>query len=808
MEESSHSRSFWSFDNLVLFVLTAGFLALPIFTLPFWGTSLEISKHLLIVLTVFVAFVLWLLGRLQAGKLVLPKNLIVAGAFLVSFFTLLSATFSGSFWNSFSGLGYEVDTFLTIFSLSLLLFLFGIYFQSRKRFLAVYVGVFVVAVTLFALELISLIVLRTSWFGFAQPFFSFLSNNLLTSLVGKWYDFGVYSGFILLSSLVMLEFFSLKEMPIFKSFISVCFTLSLFVLIFTNYLPVWIVLGIAALVLFVYKISFWDRGKDKEEDRGLGQVNKVLHPSFVVVLVALFFITLGGADKLGQNIGQIRDRLGVPIFEVRPSWRGTWGLASKTLTKDPLLGVGPNNFVTEWVKSKPSSVNNSYFWNIDFRYGIGLIPSLLVTTGILGVLAWLAFFGAILWYGLRFIFTTKQDRSTRALLLLSFLGSVYLWLFTIIYVPDTALLALAFMVTGLFVAILTDTKIIKYGEISLVENPRHSFIATLIFVALIIGAITVGYLSLQKYVSVYIFQRGLVALRQEGDLDKGRMLINQAASLSRQDVYYRTLSEIDLSQISQLLSNKNLSQEELRARFLAQTDSAIKSAMKATTINGDNYLNWLSLGRVYETLVPLGVDKAYERGQEAFGKARALKPADPSILLNYFARLELSNKNLSKARSYANESLMVKNDYASAISLLSQLDVQEGNLDVAARRLEEFLANYPQTRDANPYFQLGFLKYQRENYLGAVPALERAVAIVPNFSNARYFLGLSYDRLGRKAEALKQFQEIAKSNPDNKEVEKIIGNLLAGRPALSEGAGAMIGSSKDSLKTEISTKAQ
>ena len=768
MEGETHSKLFWSFDNLALFVLTAGFLILPIFTLPLWATSLEIGKHLLLVLTVFAAFIFWLLGRLQAGKLVLPKNLIVAGAFLISLVTLLSATISGSFWNSFSGLGYELDTFLTLFSLALLLFLFGIYFQSRQRFLTAYIGVFVVAIIFFILEFLALIVLRTNWLDFLQPLFTLPSNNLLTSLIGKWYDFGVYSGFILLSSLIMLEFFSLKEMPIFKSFITICFILSLVCLVLINYLPIWIVLGFTALILFVYKISFW-------EDANLP---KILHPSFIVILIALLFIVLGGSDKLGQNISRLRDDWGVPVFEVKPSWQGTWGIAEKALTENPFLGVGPNRFVGEWVKFKPAVINNTLFWNVDFRYGVGLIPSFLVTTGLLGLLAWLFFFGAILWYGLRFIFTTRQDKSTRALLLLSFLGSVYLWLFTIIYVPDTAILALAFLVTGLFVAILTDTKIIKYGEISLVENPRHSFAATLIFVILIIGSITAGYLSLQKYVSVYIFQRGLIVLNQPGGLDRGRTLISQAAGLSDQDIYYRTLAEIDLAQINQLLTASNLTKDELRVRFLAQTNSAIKNALKATTLDPQNYLNWLSLGRVYEVLVPLGVNKAYEQGQAAFNRAKQLKPTDPSILLNYFARLEISNKNLSKARDYVRDSLAVKNDYAPAVSLLSQLDAQEGNLDVAARRLEEFLGTYPQYSDASLYFQLGYLWYQRENYQGAIAALERAVAITPNFSNAKYFLGLSYDRMGNRTQALKQFQEIAKLNPNNKEVEQIINNLI------------------------------
>lgn len=782
MEEKASKRSFWSFDNFALAILLGGLWLLPIFVLPFWSTPLEISKHLFLVSIVFISFVLWLFGRLQAGKLILPRNLIVVGAFLVSFVTLLSAATSGFFWISFAGLGHELDTFLTIFSVTILLFLFGVYFQSRQRFLTAYIGIFVVAILFFLSQFLALIILRTDWLVVGQSLFlTRLFNDLLTSLIGKWYDFGVYSGFILLSSLIMLEFFSLKKTFIFKVFIIACFILSLLSLIFINYRPVWIVLGLFALILFIYRISFWQSyfGNNNEDHLEINKVDRFLHPSFAVILVALFFIILGSPDKFGQNINNWRDRWQIPVFEIRPSWSGTWSVAQKTLTENPLLGVGPNRFVNEWIKSRPSIINQTAFWNVDFRYGIGLIPSALVTIGLLGFLAWLFFLGAIFWYGLRFIFTTKQDKSTRALLLLSFLGSVYLWLFAIFYVPDTALLTLTFLVTGLFVAILVDTKIIKYGEISLMESPQHSFLTTLIFVVLIIGTIVVGYFTIQKYISVYIFQKGLQVFNYQVDLNEAYLLIDRATNLSNQDLYYRTLSEIDLQKIHLLLRTTDLPKEELRARFLAQVDLAIRHAIKATNLDASNHLNWLTLGRVYETLVPLGVDNAYNQSQMAFDQAKKLKPDDPSMLLNYYARLEISNKNLAKARSYVRDSLAIKADYVPAVSLLSQIDAQEGNLDVATRRLEEFLIAYPQyNNDAGLYFQLGFLHYQRENYQEAVRALKKATAIIPNFSNAKYFLGLSYRHLGDRSQALEQFQDVARLNPDNQEVKQFIQELL------------------------------
>lgn len=778
MEKEATKISWWTFDNVALAILSLNLFLLPIFSLSFLGLSVEISKHFLLSATAFLALILWLLGRLQEGHLILPKNYIIAGAGLVVVVSLLSAIFSGSFWTSFSGLGFELDTVVALFVSFILLFLMGVYFQTRPRFLTAYVGIFAVSLIAFVLEILALIILRTGWFGLIEGPVSVLFNNMTVSLIGKWYDFGVYAGFVLLSSLVMLEFFSLKQMPVFRSFIIACFVLALIVLGFVNYLPVWIFVGLASLVLFVYKISFWGLDLDKEVAKSQQKflVPKVFLPSFFVIIVALLFVVLGANDKLGRHINTFRQQINVPVMEVKPSWSGTWAVAWPVVKSDPVLGLGPNRFADVWVKYKPTAINQTPFWGTDFRFGVGFWPSQIVSTGLIGLIAWLLFLISIIYYGVRFIFNTSQDKSTRALLLLSFLGSVYLWTFTIIFVPDSGIFNLAFLVTGLFIAILTDTKIIKNKDVALTEDPRLSFVSILLFVVLIIGSIVVGYLVLQKYLSLYAFQRGQRALAS-GNLDVAKSELTWATSLSRQDVYYRNLSELDVALAGRILNEKTLSKEEMRLRFLSQVDSAIKNALTATKLNSQNYLNWLVLGRVYEALVPLGIDQSYEESQKAFKKAQELNPSNPSILLDYFARLELSKKNISKAREYANQSLKVKGNYSQAISLLSQIDVQEGNTDIAVRRLEQFVGAYPDYADAGLYFQLGYLKYQANNYDEAVASLSRAVSLVPNFSNAKYFLAMSFKALGRRTEALQQFKDIAQFNPDNQEVKREIGRL-------------------------------
>ena len=83
-------------------------------------------------------------------------------------------------------------------------------------------------------------------------------------------------------------------------------------------------------------------------------------------------------------------------------------------------------------------------------------------------------------------------------------------------------------------------------------------------------------------------------------------------------------------------------------------------------------------------------------------------------------------------------------------------------------------------------FQLGLIYYNDNKLEKARLEFERAVAFSPDYSNARYFLGLIYDKQGNKQGALGQFENISKLNPDNQEVKNILNNLRSGKPALEE----------------------
>jgi tetratricopeptide (TPR) repeat protein len=110
------------------------------------------------------------------------------------------------------------------------------------------------------------------------------------------------------------------------------------------------------------------------------------------------------------------------------------------------------------------------------------------------------------------------------------------------------------------------------------------------------------------------------------------------------------------------------------------------------------------------------------------------------------------------------------------------VDVREGKTKDAISKLEDTKTIAP--FDTGLAFQLGVIYYSDNQLDKARAEFERAVALDQNYSNARYFLGLVYDKQGEKQKAIEQLQRVAELNPDNEQMKKIIENLKAGKAAL------------------------
>ncbi|PIQ69297.1 MAG: hypothetical protein COV90_02260, partial [Candidatus Tagabacteria bacterium CG11_big_fil_rev_8_21_14_0_20_41_11] len=258
-----------------------------------------------------------------------------------------------------------------------------------------------------------------------------------------------------------------------------------------------------------------------------------------------------------------------------------------------------------------------------------------------------------------------------------------------------------------------------------------------------ISSVAGFYLLFQKYWAAYSYGRGLEIFNTAGgNIDEVDKLISRAAKFDRQDKYFRALSQVGLVKIQQLMNQTNLPKEDAQVQFQNLLAYSIGNAQNAVQANSLDYSNWMSLGQVYEAIIPFKITGSREAALNAYKEAATRAPFDP-IPLYTSARVEIQAGALKSARDFLISSIAVKSDFTPSIFLLSQVEAQLGNLEEAIIKTEQ--TRYLAPNDVGVLFQLGLLYYQDKNFESSRLAFERAVSLNPNYSNARYFLGLIYD---------------------------------------------------------------
>ncbi|MEK7180036.1 MAG: tetratricopeptide repeat protein [Patescibacteria group bacterium] len=586
--------------------------------------------------------------------------------------------------------------------------------------------------------------------------------------LGKWNELGIFFGIGTLLSLISLEI--IRPTRFFQVLLWLALVVSIIFLAIINFSLIWMLIAAFSLIFFVYILS--TSTNDKEKD-----ARRLSWISLSLLVISLFFILAG--NIVG---GYIAKKINVQSFEVRPSWSATFEIAGKTFKENPVLGAGPNRFLTQWFLHKPAGVNLTNFWNTHFVYGVGLIPSSLITSGTLGFLSWIIFLGFFLYIGFKALFFKGREQFSQYLVVSSFFVSLYLWAVAFFYTPDLTIFTLTFFFTGLFVAALSFEHIIPVKTISFTDHPRISFISILFVVFLLISTVSFGYLVIQNGLSSAYFEKGLIAFSQ-GNMSAAETEFSKAVALDKKDLYHRSLVEVNLVRLQQIATQEDISSEAVRSNFQRILASTLDNARKAVEKDPTNYQNWLVVGKVYELMVELRVQGAYENAEIAYTEALKRNPFNPAINLER-ARLEIARADFKKAKEYIAGALQQKQNYTEAIFLLSQIEVTEGNVNGAISSVESATLLSPD--DPLVFFRLGLLKYNKKDYKGAAKAFEQAVALNPVYANARYFLGLSYYQDRRSKDAILQFEAVQSTNPDNAEVKLILANLKAGKSPFAD----------------------
>jgi tetratricopeptide (TPR) repeat protein len=738
-------------------------LLLPLFFVPTLLLPIGVAKSVLLALGTIVAFLSFIIDTLRSGKLVLPKSLIMWGAILLPLVYLLSSVFGSASNFSLFGYSLEVGTFAFILFSSVLFGITAITLTDISEIFKVYGALFL------SLALLALFaVIKVISGGNLLVMNTFAGN--MGNPIGAWTDYAVGFGLLAVLSQLALAMLDLTKKR--RIFLNVVFVVSVVLLAIINFSTAWAVILGFSLLSLVYLLTV------------LKQKTRNIWPSVLLFVVALLFTINPVISSTGSIGTVVSGAFNVQNTDVRPSFSTTLSVAKDTIAKKAILGSGPNTFARDWFLYKPTTINTTVFWNTPFQFGTGFIPTQIAETGILGTLSWILFLVLFLMLGWKSLVKAPEDKAMKFAVTSSFVGALFLWISAIFYVPSIVILVLTFVLTGLFVASAKVLGIVSTKEFEFSNRVVTNFAAVLVSIVLVIGAVSIGFVSYQRTLSVVHFENALAYSNTPNTpVDKIESELTKAINLSPADTYYNALYQLSFARAQAVAQSTTGTAEANRQAFQTAISNSIAAAQSATTVSPANYQNWIVLGSIYESLVPapLSVAGSFEASKAAYLEAQKRNPESPEPLL-LMARLEYDNKNVDGARELIKQALVKKQDYADAYFLLTQLEAGANNIDDAITAASAGAILSPD--NAGVFFELGLLKYTKKDYTGAVDALTKAITIVPNYANAQYFLGLSDEYLAKHDEAIAQFEALSKTNPDNADVQSILGNLQAGRDPL------------------------
>lgn len=747
-------------ERIASYIVIAMFALLPIFFIPTSHIALGFDKSLLGVLFVLTALIaIFLLALcLPRAKTVLPMSL---GIFwLVVVVSFVSAAFSGDLNSSVRGSYLESTTAVFVLLLALTMTI-PLVLQGAKKTTLWALGLFAVS---------SIVVMLYSLLRFlvGPDFLEFDRFSSITiTPVGSLNDLAIFAALTILISIV-----TLLQLPIklwMRYVIAILMLFSLIVLTVVNLTSVWWVLVffsfLTLLYLLVRNSVFFTNDK---------AVRLSMPPVLTGVVVLIFATSLSfliAGDYLG---GKVNDAFGVAYLEVRPSFSTTVDIAKSVYSEDMLLGVGPNRFEDAWRYYKDPAINQTIYWDTDFQYGYGFVPTLFITHGLLGGLLIFLFHLMFLFLGYKmFIRNNKRDSYWYYFGIASFTGAAFIWSMTYVYVPGSAILLLGALFTGLTFAASRSLVPSIVRVIPLNLGRQRGFVLMAI-VVVVVSVSVGGMVSVSKqYIAHSSFANALIEGVPSDDLIATAQ--NSYAMYSDASFAIAQVRQY-IGNLGALLAIPQPTDEDQRA-FLSTTELAMISAQDALKSDDTNPDAHVVLAGIYNVLALAQIDGAEERAKAAINQAIEQDPFNPGYHM-VIAQMAVRTGNLDLAKTEVSKALVLKDNYTEALFLSAQIDIQEGENEAAIEKTRDIIALEPnnQTR----YFQLGVLLASINDSAGAQTAFRRAVQLDPYYANARYLLALELIKSNQNEQALEQLKVVRETNIDNVELETLISKIESG----------------------------
>lgn len=739
-----NSVSGWSII-LVPVVALLGFV-------PFAPLWVEGSKVLVGGLLISIASIAYVIEGLLAKRFSLPHKHVLLGTGLYAGTTLVATLFAKAGELSLFGIGIEAWTITHIFAGLLFFVLVSIHARSvivRKKLTYVLIfgalfGIVFQLVRIFSLGKVGSVSI------FADP---------VTNLVGRWFDVGIVALLLALASIV---FFAVKAHSRLMQVVTV--------LIFSvSFILFVIVSPLVGLLLFAVAALYVQKAISSTKTEDVKRKNIALQTLLVLAIfacVAFIFQGLTGRSpvffqsQVMPTFAQTRADIAYRDFPT--TFIGDSFAVVKSVAKEsPVFGVGAGRFQEAWAEYRPVAINQTAWWATDFGIGSGILVTVSVMFGLLGLLGFLCFLGVV-FRGL-YKALSSEDISEKIFAL----SASVVWLYALVQTPSVGLMLVMFTLTGV-------TFSFKEGMTLFIAQGSHKVFA--VVAALLVLILPVYGTFTRALALSYAIQAERAVVATPTRLMDAENALMKAVALAPHEVYYQALASVQqrtLTDISTKITNKEMAEAEGAQMYSKKLIEIEKSYSDSVKANPTSYVNYFRRAQFLSNFVGQGNDAmstaiAFSDVQAA----RLLAPTNATIDI-LEAQLYLLKNNGDEAQKLLLEAINKKPNYTDAALILSQLKIKQGNLKDALVAAE--YAVRTNVNSSQALYIYGRLQFEAKNYLAASQAFERIVLVDGSIPlELGRLLADSYAQLGSLEQARLAYEEILKVDPDNTEVKEIL----------------------------------
>ena len=162
---------------------------------------------------------------------------------------------------------------------------------------------------------------------------------------------------------------------------------------------------------------------------------------------------------------------------------------------------------------------------------------------------------------------------------------------------------------------------------------------------------------------------------------------------------------------------------------------------------------------------------------EQFLKALEIYPEDP--YLHYDLALAYDMKGMFyKTEYHLREAIKLKSDFSNAYNYLGFVYFRDGKVDEAIKNYHKALENELYLNPQDAHLNLGVAYLSRKEYRKAMPHLQEAIRLVPDFTAAYNNLGRAYEGLGQDDKAQFYYERAVEFNPQYADAYLNLGKLF------------------------------